>query len=156
MEDLARAYAVLGLEPDAAAVRVKRRYRALVKTWHPDRYAADLKGQAEAGVRMREINSAYSTVVRRLRRVAPRPEPQSRGGPGRPQRAGLSREEIDAMVRAIGSEGPVDAFLAALGRVGGTFEGILVVIAAVAFVVRFGMIPLFLAVLAFLGVQEYF
>jgi DnaJ domain len=170
MDDLTRAYAVLGLRPGVLAGEVRRRYRALARTWHPDRYATDPKGQAEAAMRMRAINGAYATVTHHLRRVGARQPSESRGVPTRPRGSRLSRDEIDAMVNAIGSEGPVDAFLGAVGWVGGTLEGLLAAFFAAALLVRAAMIfwsgdfrklveepevPLFLAAILLLGVQEY-
>ncbi len=56
---LRRAYAVLGLKPGTPVGQVRRRYKALVKRWHPDRYATDPAGQAEAENRMREVWDEY-------------------------------------------------------------------------------------------------
>jgi DnaJ-domain-containing protein 1 len=63
MDPVRRACAALGLPHDSSYATVRRRYRALVKTWHPDRFAADTQGQAEANLRMRVINDAYTTLM---------------------------------------------------------------------------------------------
>lgn len=71
MDSLVRAYAILGVRPGAPAPEIKKRYRALVKVWHPDRFAADPQGQAEAAARMRAINEAYETLLARPSIPAP-------------------------------------------------------------------------------------
>jgi hypothetical protein len=119
VDPTARAYAILGLEKGCAPDQLKATYRRLVKRWHPDRFAADPAGQAEASDRLREINGAFRIVAEDLgaiRRVGspvgtpatgespPSPPPRA---PGRP----LTREEIDAIVGAVGAESPVEALL---------------------------------------------
>ncbi|HEU4890466.1 MAG TPA: J domain-containing protein [Vicinamibacterales bacterium] len=59
---LARAYATLGLQRGCSPREAARRYRSLVKRWHPDQYANDPQGQVEAAQRMREINRAFAIV----------------------------------------------------------------------------------------------
>ncbi len=59
-------YAIFGLQSDVGLRQVRRRYRALVKRWHPDRYTTDIVGQKDASERMRQINVAYVTLVRFL------------------------------------------------------------------------------------------
>ena len=98
VDAIARAYATIGVRPGASARELKRQYKKLVRQWHPDRYANDPAGQAEATVRMRLINDAYAT----LEQIAPR-ERNSTGAPTQ----SLSREELDALVNAIGTQSPV-------------------------------------------------
>jgi hypothetical protein len=115
-DPIGRAYALLGLAPGASAELLRRQYKALVRRWHPDRFAGDPQGQAEASLRMRAINDAYHLL---LQRSTPAPDtPPSR--PPRPPGASLSREEIERMVQAMGTEGPVDQLLAALHVAGRT------------------------------------
>jgi curved DNA-binding protein CbpA len=64
--DLQRAYAVLSLSPPVTEVRLKRRYKALVRRWHPDRYESDPAGKAEATSRLCTINLAYELVAASL------------------------------------------------------------------------------------------
>ncbi len=54
----ARAYAVLGLPPDADTPTVKSRYKALVKELHPDRVGGD----PATLERMKQVNQAYQTL----------------------------------------------------------------------------------------------
>ncbi len=116
-----RAYAVMGLPPGTPARALKQRYKELVRTWHPDRYTHDPAGRDEAESRLREINLAYrvlsgtpgASFAGSAAESARGPQaPASPAAPG----ARLTREQIDEMVRAIGTEGPIDALLASLGR----------------------------------------
>lgn len=51
-------YQVLGVKREAGADEIKRAFRKLAKTWHPDRNAKDPK----AATRFSEINSAYEII----------------------------------------------------------------------------------------------
>ena len=126
MDATRRSYAVLGLPPGSPYPAVRKRYMSLVKTWHPDRFASDPQGQAEAGERLRVINTAYSTLERCL--DAPSAETPRRSPKASGRR--LSRAEIDAIVAAIGSEGPLDDLFRPLDRVGAFVEGALGVLFA--------------------------
>jgi hypothetical protein len=121
-DPLTAAYATLGVGRNCTPAELKKAYRRLVKIWHPDRYAADPVGQADAEVRMREINRAFRIVAEdrsapravpqpaapaTARSASPRREPPPSPRPGRP----LTRAEIDEMVHAIGSPGPLDHLL---------------------------------------------
>ncbi len=105
-DDVRRAWAVFGLSPGAGIGAVRKRYRLLAKRWHPDRFVGDVGAQAEAGVEMRRLNAAY----RRLLDACRDDEVRVNGGfpaGGSPVAAGLrgrrlTREQIDAMVAAIG------------------------------------------------------
>jgi DnaJ-like protein len=105
-DDRRRACAVLGLPRDAGPEEIRRRYKALVRRWHPDRHMADPRGATEAAARLREINAAYA----RLRRLevppvsTPSAPEVSWHPPAAPGRR-LTREEIDRMVQSIGTEG---------------------------------------------------
>ena len=56
-------YRVLGVSPQATDDEIKKAYRALAKKYHPDVN----NGSAQAEARMKEVNEAYSTVMK-LRR----------------------------------------------------------------------------------------
>lgn len=56
-------YRILGVSPQASDEEIKKAYRALAKKYHPDVN----NGSAEAEARMKELNEAYSTVMK-LRR----------------------------------------------------------------------------------------
>jgi len=59
---LPRAYATLGLRPGCSRREAARQYKRLVRRWHPDQYGSDSQGQAEAALRMREINRAFALL----------------------------------------------------------------------------------------------
>jgi hypothetical protein len=62
MDDADRYYKVLGLEPGASPEEVKQAYRDLIKVWHPDRFAHDLRLQEKAQEKLKEINEAYDRL----------------------------------------------------------------------------------------------
>jgi hypothetical protein len=68
---LAHAYATLGLQRGCSRRHAARQYKRLAKRWHPDQYANDPHGQAEAAQRMREINRAFALVRAAGPHVAP-------------------------------------------------------------------------------------
>ncbi len=121
---VARAYAILGLRPGCSERALKTQYKRLVKTWHPDRFASDPVGQADATTRVRQIIQAYGTIDA-YRAIAPSQRlsaataadvtpdvnvfhgaPASRDVPhwsaGRP----LTAEEKETIARAIGYRRP--------------------------------------------------
>jgi hypothetical protein len=104
MDEIRRAYAILGLPNGAPASAVRTRYRALVRQWHPDRYAGDPVAVAEATAHLRVVNDAYETLKAR-----PEPKPMATepfAAPATaPAPAGrrLSREEIDGMIDSVRS-----------------------------------------------------
>jgi DnaJ domain len=120
-DPVASAYAVLGLKRGCTPLEVKKAYKQLVRRWHPDRFAADPAGQAEATAQLRQINHAFRLVADAIAlphtppaRAASPPThgvPPPRQDPGRP----LTRSQIDDIVRSMGTEGPVDVFLEWLG-----------------------------------------
>jgi DnaJ-domain-containing protein 1 len=62
VDEVGLAFEVLGLASSATHDEVKARFRALAKEWHPDRFTKNAPRSAEAGVRMSQINVAYSVV----------------------------------------------------------------------------------------------
>ncbi|PAW82926.1 MAG: hypothetical protein B9S33_14435 [Pedosphaera sp. Tous-C6FEB] len=55
--------ATLGVAPGASPEHLKRAYLALVKRWHPDRFANEPERQKEAEDKLRSINVAYEALV---------------------------------------------------------------------------------------------
>lgn len=120
-DPVASAYAVLGLKRGCTPLEVKKAYKQLVKRWHPDRYAADPAGQAEATAQLRQINRAFRVVAEAVAPPASTPQraaparapdvPPPTRDPGRP----LTRSQIDDIVRAMGTEGPVEVLLDWIG-----------------------------------------
>jgi DnaJ family protein B protein 8 len=116
-DDRRRAHAVLGVEPGASAAQLRQRYLTLVRRWHPDRFATDPRSEAEAEARMRDINHAYQVLTDQepaAPSAATAPPPHARPSPRPGER--LSREQIDRMVRAIGTDGPLDGLMSTLGK----------------------------------------
>ncbi|HEV3139521.1 MAG TPA: DnaJ domain-containing protein [Vicinamibacterales bacterium] len=119
---VARAYAVLGLRPGCSRRDIKQQYKAMVRKWHPDRYAGDAVGFVEATAHMRRINEAFATLVDAARvreatpppRTAPDPAPPT-SDPAPPIGRPLTAAEIDVIAKAIGSPDPIGAALDTLG-----------------------------------------
>ncbi len=102
---IARAYATIGVPRGASAREIKQQYKRLVRTWHPDRWINDPLAHAEAASRMRLINNAYTTLAQLLTREQQRSAPPRRG---------LTKEELDAIVEAIGTESPLTRWIRTL------------------------------------------
>lgn len=56
-------YRVLGVSPQASDDEIKKAYRALAKKYHPDVN----NGSPQAEARMKEVNEAYSTIMKMRR-----------------------------------------------------------------------------------------
>jgi hypothetical protein len=54
---------VLGLTTDASPEQIESTYLILVKVWHPDRFAHDLKLRQDAEEKLKEINSAHDYLL---------------------------------------------------------------------------------------------
>jgi curved DNA-binding protein CbpA len=62
-------YDTLGIPKEASMDWIKRSYRSLVKTHHPDKFADGSVAKAEAEERLREINAAYAVLAKPLNRA---------------------------------------------------------------------------------------
>jgi hypothetical protein len=120
MDTLRNAYATLELSPGASAREVRRQFKKLVRRWHPDRFAEDPVGQAEAAGRMSAINAAYRLIQgARAAPTAP-PGPPAHAPtveasePREPVTRPLGRGAIDGIVRSMGTASPVDTILGVL------------------------------------------
>ncbi len=59
-KEIVQAHMVLNVPVGSAVDDIKKAYRRLIATWHPDRFAsATAKEQQQAHARAHEINSAY-------------------------------------------------------------------------------------------------
>lgn len=56
-------YKTLDISISATASEIKQAYRDLVKVWHPDRFANDIKLQKKAEDKLKEINVAYEYII---------------------------------------------------------------------------------------------
>jgi hypothetical protein len=57
-------FELLGVTPDASPKTIQLAYKALVKTWHPDRFPEGSLKQQWAEEKLKEINVAYSRIRR--------------------------------------------------------------------------------------------
>jgi len=62
-------YDVLGLTRSASEAEVKRAYRKLAKSNHPDSHAGDAKAEARAQAKLSEINGAYEILGDKAKRA---------------------------------------------------------------------------------------
>jgi curved DNA-binding protein CbpA len=107
-DNLRRAFATLDLRPDSSRAAVTRRYRVLVKRWHPDRFASDPQGVVEATQRLRAINVAHDTIEAHW---PPAPDSEATADPDSrtdesPRASGappysLTRDQIEDIVAAM-------------------------------------------------------
>jgi curved DNA-binding protein CbpA len=73
------AYKLLGVAPDATDEEIKQAYRALVRKYHPDKYAGtDLADMATE--KMKEINAAYEQIQEDRRRGGSNSQQSSANG----------------------------------------------------------------------------
>jgi hypothetical protein len=119
VDEIRRAYALLGVKQGSTLAELHARYRALVKQWHPDLHSTDPQGQAEAAVQMRQINAAYRQVLGTLAFKRTRPSQTAPAHSSTPNGRRLSRAEIDRMVAAVGTSSLVDDIL---GEYTGEYE----------------------------------
>ena len=64
-DELAQAYAVLGLIETATKADVKQRRMDLIKQWHPDQFAQDPEEFKRANERTAQVNAAYGVIMMR-------------------------------------------------------------------------------------------
>ena len=62
LESIHRAYRVIGVTPDSSALRIKRTYRRLATTWHPDKWPIGSAESKHAGEQMQQINDAFRLI----------------------------------------------------------------------------------------------
>ena len=85
--DRPSALNILGLQADATRTEAKKAYRQLAKTCHPDRFSGR-PGAAEAEIRMKELNAAFSFLVK----VLPDREPPGDTAAGPKEAAGAEKK----------------------------------------------------------------
>jgi DnaJ-domain-containing protein 1 len=61
-ESIERGYETLGVNARDSAPSIRRRYRQLVKRWHPDRFREGSQAHDQATLRIRAINAAYAQI----------------------------------------------------------------------------------------------
>ena len=62
-EDIRRAFAELGLTPDAGAEECKEAYKKLLKIHHPDRHTKHAENLKKATEKSARVNAAYELLV---------------------------------------------------------------------------------------------
>ena len=67
VDSVRQAFEVLDLSPDASLKEIHTAYRALVRSWHPDRFAHDPRLQQKAQERLKQINAAYNIARKNIR-----------------------------------------------------------------------------------------
>ncbi len=67
VDSVRQAFQVLDLSSDASLKEVRTAYRALVRSWHPDRFAHDPRLQQKAQERLKQINAAYNIARKNIR-----------------------------------------------------------------------------------------
>ena len=70
--DLERALKKLGLRPGATAAQIRKAYRDMAKSFHPDRVGPESK------LKFQEIQQAYETICRNIRAESPSGTPPAR------------------------------------------------------------------------------
>lgn len=63
MNDLHKAYSILGLEPGSSMDTIQRRYKRLIMVWHPDRFQ-NAEGKSDAEEELKKINNAKDLLAK--------------------------------------------------------------------------------------------
>lgn len=63
MNDLHKAYSILGLEPGSSMDVIQRRYKRLIMVWHPDRFQ-NAEGKSDAEEELKKINNAKDILAK--------------------------------------------------------------------------------------------
>jgi curved DNA-binding protein CbpA len=63
MNDLHKAYSILGLEPGSSMESIQRRYKRLIMVWHPDRFQ-NAEGKSDAEEELKKINNAKDLLAK--------------------------------------------------------------------------------------------
>ncbi len=125
-KDIQDCYRTLGLEPSSSIETIRRRYRRLIKEWHPDRFHGQSAKTSEANERLKEIIPAYENLVAFYRLTPPKAKraPRSKPTPPAPKDAKGQFEEGKRHQRAGEDESALKWFRQAAeqGHVDAMFE----------------------------------
>ena len=76
---MATVYDIFEIKLGASREEIKQAYHDLVKVWHPDRFAHDVRLQARAQEKLKEINEAYNLLMSpEVFTTGPRPRPSQK------------------------------------------------------------------------------
>jgi curved DNA-binding protein CbpA len=98
------ALQTLGLGTDASPERIEEAYHTLVKVWHPDRFASDLKVKAAAEEKLKEINGAHDYLA------SESPEHVFSVQPFKPQNSAAAGHRFTGVFSDLEAEEPEDTF----------------------------------------------
>ena len=62
VDEVRRAYSILGVPPTASAEEIRQHYLRLVQEWHPDKHGHDPVAQWRATEKMKLLNEAYARI----------------------------------------------------------------------------------------------
>jgi preprotein translocase subunit Sec63 len=122
---LQRDYETLGVNARDSAPSIRRRYRQLVKRWHPDRFSEGSQAHDQATSRIRAINAAYAQIkdapLRRTEVLPTRPigvrSAERRRAPAAPPRPLPRRSSGAALAATLGvAIGLLIEFVMPMGR----------------------------------------
>jgi hypothetical protein len=62
VDEIHRAYSMLGVPPTASPEEIRQRYLRLSQEWHPDKWMSDPVAQWRATEKMKRLNEAYARI----------------------------------------------------------------------------------------------
>jgi hypothetical protein len=98
-DTMADAYALLGVTPEASELEVRRAYRRLARTLHPDLQPEPLREQS--GRRLQAVNAARAQVLAEIRSRRPATSGAAPGTTAPVPRQRRPPEEVDQLRRWI-------------------------------------------------------
>lgn len=77
MNDYSHAYRLLGVPPNCSLQVLKAARRRLVKSWHPDHFAAGTEMRRQAEERIKDINTAFEHLLSYYKQFGALPRPNT-------------------------------------------------------------------------------
>lgn len=93
MDELAKAYEILGVPSEISTPDLQKFYRELVKRWHPDQFSHDAEERQVADETLRSINAAYQRIMKARKEAANNPETETAEEPPSSDGGNFSEEE---------------------------------------------------------------